>query len=1278
MASNIDINLVARTSDFETKLDKATKMFETLASKGTDANKALQKSFSEINKNGTKDLGDLQKAFNSLKISGDFGLSEQKKFVENAKRFYIEQFNQIKNSAKTSAEETARAWQGLKTTLDNINKMSGKEAKVSDYKNLQKAHEEALRLNEEFNYRKLQSDLKMQEEAIKLNQKFEYDKINNQTKMFEEALLLNQKFDYDKLQSQIKMQEEAIRLNQKFNYDKNQAEIKMLEEAIRMNQKFDYEKIQNQTKMLNEAYQMNQEFNYKKLQSEMKMQEEALLMNKKFDYDKLQSQIKMYEQAVLMDQERTHKLAQEAAKRAQIQASENAKFGPARSSFQALGMKSSIEINTEKQSLIAAFNEIKNSGVYSAKEINKAFAALKEQLRSLNGTKLPVNDLSQMNNHSEKMNMNFLMSLATIAKMQIMFSLINQTMSAIGSMPGIAVDAIEKFNAQIVGNAALITSMQNGISDVGEAYKKNKVYAEAVQNVLVKMDSETSASAKNLNDMNTQLIQQGIILDVNSEKQKESFKSIANALSAITANDPNKDMQFAQEIRALRDFRETGSNRFVQLLSAQGVTKEMLQNWKQISQETGNYGYVLEKIAPYLKGFAAAQGDINNLWETTKSTMVTIRDEVLRGGLSQGFSEIVKFMKELSKSAEENKDKIQAFLRDGFERTKFVAEQFFKLGKIVYELGDVVKWTAITAGIYSVVGAMSKLTAEFTLATGGMNLLLAGAASLGLLGGKKIAEHFNAKDEANAINNAFKGHNSTPGLKPWEISASQIKYLHNQYPSITPEQIISAKRSGAIGYDGYNELMEGLTLDRERMKKLLNPQTSKIEMPTNLRVSSGKTTASTSTPAVDNSLYNFNNKLNSYFDSSELDSYEKGLERINSEYMKMVSEYKALSETDKAWEDKGREGGTLGALERTKKALEENLKLKEQMKGESLLGEFEKFKNNGELDTLDKQLANIDVQSNSFIEKIQKASSATKEWLELKGVNKDNILKVFEEIKDKAKDAFRIKIQYQIEQVKNDTENIKNNTLGLFENEDPYKQLNNKYNEDYDKEEKEIAKLEAIKNRQETEEKLLQAHYDKLTAIQAKFKADKTRLDREAWEKGAESIAGSLAMIGNVMMQGNKKQFEEGKKMAKASIYIETTLGAIKAFTSMSGIPYVGWALGAAAAAAVVARGAAAASQVSSQSYEGREYGGPVTAGKSYIVGEKRPELFTPGATGVITPYVPEGGKGVEVTNVYQISTGVADTVRNEIARLAPALTQMSVNAVRNAIQNGEFNGAMA
>lgn len=52
-----------------------------------------------------------------------------------------------------------------------------------------------------------------------------------------------------------------------------------------------------------------------------------------------------------------------------------------------------------------------------------------------------------------------------------------------------------------------------------------------------------------------------------------------------------------------------------------------------------------------------------------------------------------------------------------------------------------------------------------------------------------------------------------------------------------------------------------------------------------------------------------------------------------------------------------------------------------------------------------------------------------------------------------------------------------------------------------------------------------------------------------------------------------------------------------------------------------------------SQGLEGRADGGPVSAGQPYIVGERGPELFTPNASGMITPNKDVGGVTININN---------------------------------------------
>ena len=85
-----------------------------------------------------------------------------------------------------------------------------------------------------------------------------------------------------------------------------------------------------------------------------------------------------------------------------------------------------------------------------------------------------------------------------------------------------------------------------------------------------------------------------------------------------------------------------------------------------------------------------------------------------------------------------------------------------------------------------------------------------------------------------------------------------------------------------------------------------------------------------------------------------------------------------------------------------------------------------------------------------------------------------------------------------------------------------------------------------------------------------------------------------------------------------------------------------------------------------------RAVGGQVTTGQPYLVGENGPELFRPSASGTIIPNNKMGGgSGVVVNQTINISTGVAQTVRTEIATLMPQIAEASKAAVLDAKQRG-------
>lgn len=91
-----------------------------------------------------------------------------------------------------------------------------------------------------------------------------------------------------------------------------------------------------------------------------------------------------------------------------------------------------------------------------------------------------------------------------------------------------------------------------------------------------------------------------------------------------------------------------------------------------------------------------------------------------------------------------------------------------------------------------------------------------------------------------------------------------------------------------------------------------------------------------------------------------------------------------------------------------------------------------------------------------------------------------------------------------------------------------------------------------------------------------------------------------------------------------------------------------------------------------------RAMGGPVTSGKSYLVGENGPEIFTPSGSGAITANNQIASGGVTVNQVINVSTGVQQTVRAEIMTLMPQIAGAAKAAVADAkMRGGGYAAAM-
>lgn len=90
-----------------------------------------------------------------------------------------------------------------------------------------------------------------------------------------------------------------------------------------------------------------------------------------------------------------------------------------------------------------------------------------------------------------------------------------------------------------------------------------------------------------------------------------------------------------------------------------------------------------------------------------------------------------------------------------------------------------------------------------------------------------------------------------------------------------------------------------------------------------------------------------------------------------------------------------------------------------------------------------------------------------------------------------------------------------------------------------------------------------------------------------------------------------------------------------------------------------------------------RALGGTAQMGEAYMVGEKGPELFIPGKTGVVVPNDQLGGSGGVINQTINISTGVSQTVRAEVMGMLPRIMEATKAAVADSKRRGGTFGKM-
>jgi len=216
--------------------------------------------------------------------------------------------------------------------------------------------------------------------------------------------------------------------------------------------------------------------------------------------------------------------------------------------------------------------------------------------------------------------------------------------SAVTSQFTDGLKAIETYRMATIQMASVMTNFSKKAEegDVAGAWIEASEYSAKMVKDLEIIDARSAASGRNIVDMTRTMITYGVQIDTNSEKQRDSLVALSNAIQTLTAGQQNQDMQFIQEIRAVMEGVKKPGSVLLGLLERAGLNAKEFTRQLQTGEKT------IADMLPYLEGFSAASGDLDNTWTTIGSTLDTTRKRVLRAGLEPAFEDLLQLAKNIN------------------------------------------------------------------------------------------------------------------------------------------------------------------------------------------------------------------------------------------------------------------------------------------------------------------------------------------------------------------------------------------------------------------------------------------------------------------------------------------------------------------------------------------------------------------------------------------------------------------------------------------------------
>jgi hypothetical protein len=399
--------------------------------------------------------------------------------------------------------------------------------------------------------------------------------------------------------------------------------------------------------------------------------------------------------------------------------------------------------------------------------------------------------------------------------------------------------------AAIMTSMGVITDAQGRTLQGQEKWNAAQALSVEAQHELQKIGILTAATYEELVTTYQGLEAPMLSAKINFRDSLELTGLLTNSVKAM-------GLPLNQIVQEGRDLVSGTIDNNSQLARSLQITNEDVKKWRE-------KGTVFEEIKKRLEGFTYASHEFENTWDGAWSNFKDFAQKALGEGSRPMFDFLKQEMKRISLQLVDIRRDAQGNIIDVqvkpevVAKIKDISEEIIKLIRVLetfagwgMKLAEPLMWVAIATGIYRMITAVRALAAEITLASGGINLILAAAATLGMWAGRNAADIANLEDQAKRIQNMTRGQtdhesarlknmgvDNTANIEHFDVA--QLSFVKKTLPSASDPQIAAMIRQGIISikkeYDSYwHETFYKVNIDDAAAKNFLEAKVPGLDI----------------------------------------------------------------------------------------------------------------------------------------------------------------------------------------------------------------------------------------------------------------------------------------------------------------------------------------------------------------------------------------------------------------------------------------------------------------